>query len=481
MGNKHSAPSAPGRITNRRKSDLKLAPTTQQAVALQEPKRTHHEQSDKSQLKHDDSQTELHMMVQTSQKTKNGNATPEGSVCGGGLAISDEKLSIKLSAAKIQRAKSALPPIRNAFSGGQLIGRSKSMPVVLHRRADINLDDETIAETLKLQANLKESIAKLKSTSLPEADIDKFSESCDAFVVGKQCLTGVPGTEREVSGLLPSHVFVSCIKGLKGAADRSPNQDNYSYFKIQNYEFFTLQDGHGPSGHIISYRGVRTLPMLVFKSAHFPNNMREALIEGFKRCHDDLVRNSVEQGFDVQISGAACVMLIRKEQTVWLSHTGDSRIVLGTRKCPDVIAETKDHKPTNPEELARITSAGSEVQTFTFENNVAISRVFVKGTDYPGLCMSRSIGDASVKNHGVPPYPEVKQLEITPGVTFCVLASDGVWEFISSELVCSSLSKKLDTESPQKCTSRIITESKKRWKNNEGNYCDDITAMLLTF
>ena len=292
-------------------------------------------------------------------------------------------------------------------------------------------------------------------------------------------MTGTPGEAREIIGEFPSYIAVSCIKGMKGPSDTGPNQDNFSYCKYRGHEFYTVQDGHGPGGHFVSYRGIRTLPLYITESRHFPSNLPAAIAEGYEQCNADILKHSVEQGFDVQISGAACVMVVRNGPRLWLTHTGDSRAVVGTSKSVDVMAETADHKPTNPEEKTRLEAAGSEVQTFHFDNNVAIARVFVKGTDYPGLCMSRSLGDQCVKTHGVTPLPEVRELTIVEGQTYVVVASDGVWEFVPSTLVCQSLSKKLKSEGKTKCVARIVTESKKRWKSNEGNYCDDITALLI--
>lgn len=48
--------------------------------------------------------------------------------------------------------------------------------------------------------------------------------------------------------------------------------------------------------------------------------------------------------------------------------------------------------------------------------------------------MARSIGDYAVKDVGVIPEPEVKEFTITADDKFMILASDGVWEFISSQV-----------------------------------------------
>ena len=50
-----------------------------------------------------------------------------------------------------------------------------------------------------------------------------------------------------------------------------------------------------------------------------------------------------------------------------------------------------------------------------------------------GLAMGRSIGDHAVKAIGVIAEPEVTTYDLTSNDEFMVLASDGVWEFITSE------------------------------------------------
>ena len=379
----------------------------------------------------------------------------------------------------LQRAKSALPPA-TTIETFEAVPRSKSLPNMGYRRADINLPEEAMEEVVHLQKSFsEEATQKGGSVSLSDKDLDEFYQKCKSYMFGSQKLSGVPGQERARTGITPFHVSVSCMKGLKGPSDTSPNQDNYSYCQFDGYEFFSVQDGHGPGGHYISFRGVRSLPFFVCKSKFFPKNIEDAVIDAYQRCHADLLAHSCEHGFDIQISGAACVMVIKSKEHIWLSHAGDSRVVVGDPESGNILAETEDHKPNNPRERARLEAGGCEVQTFRFDNNVQIQRVFVKGTEYPGLCMSRSLGDQCVKQHGVLPLPEIQRITPSPGKMFIVLASDGVWEFIPSKLVCTSLSKKLIQEGKDKCVARIVTEAKKRWKSNEGSYCDDITAMLI--
>ena len=47
--------------------------------------------------------------------------------------------------------------------------------------------------------------------------------------------------------------------------------------------------------------------------------------------------------------------------------------------------------------------------------------------------MSRSLGDQIAHTAGVSTEPEVMKFEVGPEHKFIVIASDGVWEFLSNE------------------------------------------------
>lgn len=51
----------------------------------------------------------------------------------------------------------------------------------------------------------------------------------------------------------------------------------------------------------------------------------------------------------------------------------------------------------------------------------------------PGLAMSRSIGDNVAHSIGVSTDPEVMRFDLNADHKFIVIASDGVWEFLSNE------------------------------------------------
>ena len=108
-------------------------------------------------------------------------------------------------------------------------------------------------------------------------------------------------------------------------------------------------------------------------------------------------------------------------------HVGDSRAVLARKGMGHKLEAhelTRDHKPTLGEEKRRIYQCGGEVRCI--EGDVT-HRVFVRARPYPGLSMSRALGDTIAASVGVIAEPEVKQYSITQGYdSFVLLCSDGV-------------------------------------------------------
>ena len=47
-------------------------------------------------------------------------------------------------------------------------------------------------------------------------------------------------------------------------------------------------DGHGPFGHLVSFRLVQTIPYFLTNSEHFGKNWEEALKEAFAKAQEDL-------------------------------------------------------------------------------------------------------------------------------------------------------------------------------------------------
>lgn len=87
-----------------------------------------------------------------------------------------------------------------------------------------------------------------------------------------------------------------------------------------------------------------------------------------------------------------------------------------------------------------------------------------------------------MKNVGVIAEPEVKQFELDAEDQFMILASDGVWEFIYSQEAVDIVSKSLrEGNNVTQACQELIEQAAQRWAEEEGDYRDDITAVIIKF
>lgn len=141
-------------------------------------------------------------------------------------------------------------------------------------------------------------------------------------------------------------------------------------------------------------------------------------------------------------SGSTCVSLYMRGNDYWIANCGDSRAVMARRKPDNSLVAfdlSRDHKPDDPLEKERIYAWGGFVSPAPEPGLSARVWLDEKFTMI-GLAMARSIGDYAVKSVGVVPTPEITKYEFQDDDAFIIMASDGVWEFISSQVCCMSRS-----------------------------------------
>ena len=121
-----------------------------------------------------------------------------------------------------------------------------------------------------------------------------------------------------------------------------------------------------------------------------------------------------KQNFDCDLSGTTCTLVIQLEEHIICANAGDSRaILIFNEKEDELLENTKiyllsyDSKPQNPNEKKRIIEHGGLVlqDLNEFRKPEGPFRVWIKGEHYPGIALSRSIGDIDAKKIGVIPNP----------------------------------------------------------------------------
>lgn len=161
--------------------------------------------------------------------------------------------------------------------------------------------------------------------------------------------------------------------------------------------------------------------------------LRQSILDYDRELYD---RTIIDQ------DGSTGVLVIQDGENLYLANLGDSRAIVFDRNT--IKYETTDHKPDQPYEKERIILAGG--QSNLPKGKRGVSRVNIKGRD-KGLAVSRGFGDFRWKigrdklnpvyqgtNSIVSPEPDIAHVFAHAG-DYIVLASDGLWDVLSSEEV----------------------------------------------
>lgn len=284
----------------------------------------------------------------------------------------------------------------------------------------------------------------------------------------------VQGDNVKSEFLLEKGLWASCKKGMK---PEQPNQDDFVVVVEHENLIVGVFDGHGSHGHHISNFVHEHMPKLLLNSGYWVDNPLAAYLEVFSKTHKDLLDLCALEStpFDCTLSGCTSSIVTVRGPKLYVAHVGDSRAVLGKRINNKLVAIdlTEDHKPENPDEKARIEQSGGEVKKL--EGDIPV-RVFKKGKNFPGIAMSRAIGDLIAQTVGVSHVPEVKELALEPEDEFFIVCSDGVWEFISSQDAVSEIAKH---DNPKTAAEALAKRAWDEWINNEGDVVDDITVIVV--
>lgn len=102
-------------------------------------------------------------------------------------------------------------------------------------------------------------------------------------------------------------------------------------------------------------------------------------------------------------------------------------------------------------------------------------RIWSKLGNFPGTAFTRSIGDEKAEHLGVFAEPETLAFDITPEDQFIVLASDGVFEFLTSQAVVEIVQR---FSNPVLACRAVVSEAYKLWLHYEVR-TDDITMICI--
>ena len=350
----------------------------------------------------------------------------------------------------------------------------------------------------EIQINLEENEEKNKNDEEEEKEINPVYEYKDDKIEiiynssnNKICSTGTQ-------------------KGffIKNKIEKENNQDAALILEevcgIKNYNIYCIMDGHGSNGHLVSNyikeKIIQNLNNISFyfkklsnKSTNieYPENILELIknkleknnykkIKDFYKLIDDGL-SANEIFFDINFSGSTCIILFQIGNFLICSNVGDSRAIM-VKENNEIIELSKDQKPDNEKEKIRIEKMGGIISQcndlYDDGKEGGPFRIWVKGRDYPGIAMSRSIGDKIAHDIGVISEPEILCFNINDKCEYLVIGSDGIWQYLENENVSEIIRPFFVEKNAENGVKEIIRKSSLAWIEKD-KIADDITVSLI--
>ena len=147
--------------------------------------------------------------------------------------------------------------------------------------------------------------------------------------------------------------------------------------------YFGVFDGHG--GEACSNFLRDKLDSFIFNSKYFPGYPIQAFKEAFINAENAFSQQAIKNNSLVDKSGSCACVIIIINDTLYAVNLGDSRALLSSDNGQCLRQITRDHKPNDPIEKARIQKSGGQVY---YANKVNLNGkvVVLKESDYgPGF------------------------------------------------------------------------------------------------
>lgn len=191
---------------------------------------------------------------------------------------------------------------------------------------------------------------------------------------------------------------------------------------VQAQEDGSTDDGTDSTQNKFDLSNVGSLPISAVETA---------LKDSFDQADKEILHNS-----EYEYQGSTAVVTLLHEandgtRTLLSANVGDSRAILSRKG--SAVDLTRDHKPNDGKEKARILAMGEKIE---WDHYCKVHRV-------RNLSLSRAMGDRFAKP-AVSGDVEIKRFPIYDNKDeFILLASDGLFDVMSSQEVVSYINKRL--------------------------------------
>lgn len=298
----------------------------------------------------------------------------------------------------------------------------------------------------------------------------------------------------------------------KGFKMENTNQDKFFVVLDEQMEIYCVIDGHGPYGHIIA----QIIQDKVYNHFYVKMNKdsleqrpEEELTNLFEEINNTILKREVKEytHYDPFLSGAAVTIIVRIKDMIYHANVGNvlAWIFNYDKFCPSKYLLTQlsfndsnfdsrayengdvMHFETDPEkinlnylidpneintEIRRIYEHGGETRLLSGESK---SRIFIKGKYFPGMIITRTIGDQIGNGIGCICTPHITKFQLQKDTKYYMLiCSDGINNVLSYDKLINIIQSNamLLLES----INSIMSESRAMFRSHL--YTPDMTIIL---
>ncbi|KAL4087826.1 hypothetical protein PRIC1_012257 [Phytophthora ramorum] len=278
-----------------------------------------------------------------------------------------------------------------------------------------------------------------------------------------------------------------------------PNQDSCTILPAFMGDaakmYFGVFDGHGTTGDLCASFVRKECPERLVRILDRKNcSFLEAYSKSFEETNARLHASRI----DDSLSGTTAICMFLDGETIHVANVGDSRAVIATMSEGKLVAQplSVDQTPYRSDERERVKRSGARVLTMDQLEGIAPvhdnwaanlndqvdedgdpPRIWSPYGAFPGTAFTRSLGDEIAETLGVIGVPEITSLQLTEDDRFVVIASDGVFEFLTSQAVVDMVAQYDD---PLEACHKVVAESYRLWLTYELR-TDDITVICVYF
>ena len=361
--------------------------------------------------------------------------------------------------------------------------------------------------------NDKPKIAKLEEKTFYNVDkkYKTYSEQIKSLLFPK-------GKKKNKFKNLVSYDILS-LPGSENGKQKI-NQDTYFVLpninNTQNCKIFGVFDGHGDRGDIFcqeirdyfieyfSNTNIYNQNNIIFNNNFeilnkisndenlekvynlFNKNKYDELNKLYENINKKIHEKYKENDFCIKNGATTNILIVMNDKKkdclnkIISLNLGDSKSLLITED-NQAIELNICHVPEEISEKERIEKNGGEISRVDWADYGPL-RVYFKGKNYPGLAMTRSFGDFNAEPLGINSIPDIKEYDIyDKKPKIIVLATDGIWQFLSNEKVKNILLPYYEENNIRGASQKLVSSALRMWEIKNPDFIDDITVILLFF